>query len=112
MNIQTSFWDEDEHGLARRTDPETSHWAAAEVQANRLETIVAAAIRRAGHRGLIAAELPAATGLPLNTVTPRTRPLVIKGVIFDSGMKRAGPTGKSQIVWVHKNFISDYMSDL
>lgn len=101
MNDQLSFFDEPESGLARRTDPVTSHQAAAEVNATKLEVIVAAAIRRAGPRGLIAAELPEHTGLALNTVTPRTRPLCMKGIIFDSGRKRLGPSNKQQIVWVH-----------
>jgi hypothetical protein len=104
MNDQLGFWPEPESGKARWSDPETSHQAAEKVDATRLEVIVAAAIRRAGPRGLIAAELPEHTGLALNTVTPRTRPLCMKGIIFDSGRKRLGPTNKQQIVWVHEIF--------
>jgi hypothetical protein len=98
---QLSFFPEEDHGLARHTDPPTSHWAAEEVKTTRIEQVVAAAIRRSGSRGLIAAELPEHTGMPLNTVTPRTRPLVAKGIIRDSGEKRPGPSGKNQIVWKH-----------
>lgn len=103
MSTQLDFWDEEPHGLARHSDPPTSHMAAEQVNVTRIEYIVAAAIRRAGSRGLIAAELPDQTGLPLNTVTPRTRPLADKGVIYDSGEKRPGPSGKLQIVWKHNN---------
>jgi hypothetical protein len=104
MNDQLSFFPESEkdQGKARWSDPPTSHAAAEQVNATKLEVIVAAAIRRAGPRGLIAAELPEHTGLALNTVTPRTRPLVMKGVIYDSGEKRPGPSGKQQIVWKHE----------
>jgi hypothetical protein len=91
--------DEQEHGLARRTDPETSHAAAAALDANHCEAAVLRAIEQAADRGLIAAELPAATGLPLNTASARTRPLANKGLICDSGQRRKGPSGRYQIVW-------------
>lgn len=101
MNDQLNFWEEPEYGLARHTDPQTAKDAAQSVRVTHIELIVAAAIRRAGSHGLIAAELPEATGLALNTVTPRTRPLCMKGIIFDSGERRPAPSGRMQIVWKH-----------
>lgn len=85
--------------LARNTDPFTSHEAAALVDLNSAEQAVLQAIIKSGSTGLIAAELPAITGLPLNTASARTRPLVNKGFITDSGEKRKGPNGRRQIVW-------------
>jgi hypothetical protein len=88
-----------ETALARNTDPETSHAAAASVKIQDAEAIVLRAIEAAGDKGLIAAELPGATGLPLNTVSARTRPLANRNMIFDSGERRVGPSGRGQIVW-------------
>jgi DNA-binding MarR family transcriptional regulator len=99
MTEQLSFFDQPKHGLARWSDPGTSHEAAEQVDVTRSEALVLAAIRRSGSRGLIAAELPGATGLALNGATPRTRPLAEKGLIFDSGERRPAPSGRMQIVW-------------
>lgn len=94
-----AFGQPEKHGLARRSDPVTSHWAAEQVDVNRAERLVVEAIRRAGPRGLIADQFPALTGLRLNTATARTRPLCQKGLIYDSGMKRLASSGRLQIVW-------------
>lgn len=97
--MQLSFFDLEEHGRARHTDPETSHEAAEQVDITRAEKLVLDAIRMSGHLGLIAADFPYYTGLPLNSATPRTRPLLEKGLIYDSGERRIAPSGRRQIVW-------------
>jgi hypothetical protein len=101
VDNQLHFWDDEEHGRARHTDPDTSHEAAEQVDVTRAESLVADAIRRSGRHGLIAADLPRLTGLPLNSATPRTRPLMEKGIIYDSGERRVAPSGRRQIVWKH-----------
>src|SRR5262249_58666827 len=90
-------------GLVRNTDPFTSHEAAATVEVTGAEKAVLDALVAAGDSGLIAPELATKTGLPLNTVSARTRPLVNKGLIVDSGETRKGPSGRRQIVWKVKS---------
>lgn len=85
---------------ARHSDPETSHAAAQDMEskANRLESLVLAFLLEY-RGGLTSHELVAATGLNWNTLTPRIRPLVRKGLVMDSGERRVGPCGKKCIVW-------------
>ena len=87
-----------ERGLARRTDPETSHAAASAIDASGLQAVAYEAIIASGERGLINSELVVVTGLDWNTVTPRVRPLVNKGLVYADGT-RPGPSGKKQTVW-------------
>jgi hypothetical protein len=86
---------------ARATDPDTSHLSAAFVRkelANRLEQIVLTALREHPN-GLTNHGLVRVTGIDWNTITPRIAPLVRKGLVFDSGKRREGPTARSCIVW-------------
>jgi Fic family protein len=88
-------------GLARSTDPQTSHEAAISVDANRLEMVVLAEFRNA-KKGLTADELAKRLpGLPLNTITPRIAPLVRKGYLMPTGRRKAA-SGRFQRVleWV------------
>lgn len=88
-------------GLARSTDPETSHDAAKLIDASRLEMIVLEEFRGA-KKGLTADELAKRLpGLPLNTITPRIAPLVRKGYLMPTGRRKAS-SGRSQRVleWV------------
>ena len=87
--------------LARSTDPETSHDAAASIDANRLELIVLEEFRGA-KKGLTAEELSKRLpGLPLNTITPRIAPLVRKGYLIPTGRRKVS-SGRFQRVleWV------------
>lgn len=88
-------------GLARSTDPDTSHESAASVDANRLEMIVLEEFKGA-KKGLTAEELSRRLpGLPLNSITPRIAPLVRKGYLMPTGRRKAS-SGRSQRVleWV------------
>lgn len=85
--------------LARRTDPETSHAAAATVPVTELEAIVLDQIRRAEPYGMTIDELVAMTGLPKVSLSPRLRPLFNKGLVTTCG-KRKGDSGRMQIVWI------------
>lgn len=90
---------------ARASDPGTSHGAAASVrgeEANRVEGMVLDAIR-ASITGLICWEIVERTGLIYSTATPRLKPLVLKGLIRDSGLRRRSPSGRPCIVWVAVN---------
>lgn len=92
-----------EHGRARRDDPETSKDAAKSVLSQRLERMVAKALL--GHsNGLIADELEDVTGLTQNSLTPRTKPMEEKSLIYRSQIdgkleKRPGRSGRMQTVW-------------
>lgn len=87
---------DDAKGLARNTDPVTS-WAAAEtVNASRLMLLVMQALRNGP---MTTEEIAAVTQESLQSITPRMRPLVNKGVVIDSGTRRPGASGRSRIVW-------------
>jgi hypothetical protein len=90
--------DLDPGGAARRSDPDTSKDAAAETRAQRLERIVLDALRKS-EDGLTSEECAAVTQLSLVTVSPRMRPLVRKGKIYESKDRRLNPSGKKAIVW-------------
>ena len=83
--------------LARTTDPETSHEAAARAPTD-LEARVLAVLGRFAN-GATTYELSAAMGESLVTVSPRMRPLVNKYLVEDSGIRRRGESGRNQIVW-------------
>lgn len=87
-------------GLARTTDPETSH-EAAETDVTRLQMIVLREFQHAKN-GLTAEELSdRLPNIPLNTITPRIAPLVRKGYLIPTG-KRMARSGRNQRVleWV------------
>jgi hypothetical protein len=90
------------HGLARRSDPETSHAAAKSVDANRLESVVLGALGR-HPSGLTIHEVADLTGVPFESIGPRFRPLVNKGLIHDSGERRVGRSNRQCIVWRLRN---------
>lgn len=66
----------------------------------RLQRLAAATITGAGEYGLTADELAARLDLDRWTIQPRTTELRRKGIIRDSGRRRANRTGKRAIVWV------------
>jgi len=89
-------------GLARHTDPDTSHEAAASIDANRMEMIVLEEFMSAKN-GLTAEELSdRLPGLPLNSITPRIAPLVRKGYLIPTG-RRKFSSGRSQPVLEYIN---------
>jgi Fic family protein len=88
-------------GLARNTDPATSHEAAESIDATRLEMIVLEEFKKAP-KGLTAEELSdRLPGIPLNTLTPRLAPLKNKGYLQPIG-KRKARSGRNQTVlgWI------------
>lgn len=86
---------------ARITDLVSSKEAAEEMRkskANRLEQLVILALKESPF-GLTNHELVDRTGVNWATITPRVRPLVNKGMVVDSGERRAGASGVRCIVW-------------
>jgi len=86
-----------ECGRARQNDPQTAKDAAKSVEASRLQRIFLETLRRYGPS--TAEEVSERTHILLNSISPRTAPLVKKGLIRDSGERRAGRSGRKQIVW-------------
>lgn len=82
--------------LARRTDPVTSHAAAAVVDARTLEALIVDTLRRHGPR--TTAELADLTGASLVSVSPRMKPLAERGIVVADG-KRKNPSGVRAIAW-------------
>lgn len=66
----------------------------------RLQLAAEQTIRNAGWIGLTADELAARLELDRWSIQPRTSELKRKGLIRDSGQRRANATGKMAIVWV------------
>ena len=66
----------------------------------RLQRAAERTIRDAGWIGLTADELAARLELDRWSIQPRTSELKRKGLIRDSGQRRANATGKMAIVWV------------
>ena len=101
MMTQGNLFDSEmsDHGLARNTDPETSHEAAAKVDANHLEHLVWECL--AQHGPMITEQICAAMGMPWKTVSPRLRPLCNKGWVREAGTAMAS-TGRRVIVWEAK----------
>lgn len=62
--------------------------------------MAAGAIRDAGRHGLTADELAARLDMDRWSIQPRTGALKRKGLIRDSGQRRANCTGKVAIVWI------------
>lgn len=88
----------DPGGLARTSDPATAKDAAAETRARILEKIVLQALAKS-EDGLTSEQCAAATQLSLVTVSPRMRPLVRRGKIYESKDRRPNISGKMAIVW-------------
>jgi len=85
-------------GGCRSDDPATSLAAAESINTTKLEEIVLGELSK--NNGMTSFELAASTGLSLVTVSPRLRPLVRKGAVRDSGIRRTSPSGRNVIVWM------------
>ena len=85
--------------LFRRTDPHTSVLAAASIDASELENVVYEAIKGFGNGGCISDDVCRVLNpLPYNTITPRYRKLLDKGLIEATGETRKAKSGRSQRV--------------
>lgn len=83
-----------------RNGTDTSVDAARSVRSElpRLEALVLGALR-ASPAGATAQELEAMTGLSGNTVRPRLVGLRERGLVEDSGGRRATASGRQAVVW-------------
>ena len=85
--------------LVRREDPDTSHAAAFKVDTTGLESLVYEAIRSFGETGCISDEVrDRLPNYPYSSITARYKALLDKDYIEDTGIRRAGHSGRSQRV--------------
>ena len=84
----------------RQVDTSVAAADALAPKLGRLQRLVQTTIRDVGLAGLTADELAARLEMDRSSVQPRTSELRRKGLIRDSGQRRANATGKKAIVWV------------
>lgn len=85
--------------LHRSDAADTSIAAAKNIEATRLEALVLDAIRNAGNLGVTADELLAMfPEHSYSSITARPAALKRKNLIYDSGERRSGRSGRSQAV--------------
>jgi len=87
--------------VSRNSDPDTSATAAESVRgtrANELESKVLNVLTE-HPEGLTGQEVTDILGMDRVTTSPRFAPLKRKGLIYDSGERRKGPSNRPAIVW-------------
>jgi len=85
-------------GLARNSDPETSHEAAESVDTTALETIVFDVIRQFPNGCIGDDVVQMLPQFGIQTISPRYAPLIRKGFVVDTGEKRKARSGRNQRV--------------
>lgn len=79
-----------EPALARTTDPETSQHAANQVDTTKLENLITLLLQGAGPSGLTTKEMAAKSKLPRDSISPRMKSLIKKGLVLRDTEKREG----------------------
>lgn len=100
----------DDRAYARRSDPETSHEAAAAVTPDLrlLQARVADYAKRKGPTGFTDAELSHDLEDEGSTFRTRRAELTARNIILDCGQRRRwGESTRSRIVWVHRDWVRD-----
>jgi hypothetical protein len=87
--------------VARATDPDTSHRAAAlaSLKAGSNRLLALDALRAAGENGLTDFELESATSIPQTSIGKRRHDLWRLGLVEKTSMRRPAPSGAMAIVW-------------
>lgn len=89
-------------GLARHTDPQTSHEAAKVVKVGKLYLNILEILKEYMYKvppGLTPNQVAETTGLPTNSVSPRFRPMHEKGLVRRTGELRRNLSGTRGAVW-------------
>lgn len=82
--------------LVRTEDPDTSHEAAESVDTPALEALVYSAIYKHPEGCIQDDVLAMYPSKPYSSITARFRALLDKGLIEDTGLRKAGKSGKNQ----------------
>jgi len=93
--------DDDDRAFARDSDPDTSHEAAELMSREkicRLQFIIVKYLRQLGNMGT-SEEVENLSGISLQSLTPRFRPMVKKNILIDSGKRKTGKSGRRRILW-------------
>ena len=85
-------------GLARNTDPETSHDAAESIDTTALEQIVYNVIKQFPNGCIGDDVVKMLPQFGIQTISPRYAPLIRKGWVIDTGEKRQARSGRGQRV--------------
>jgi len=105
MGVRSKFYGDGAY--ARSTDPDTSHAAARSIDAPELEKKIYAVILQYGRQGCIADQVfDQVTSHKPFSISPRFRPLMRKGYIWDTGERRTGEAGRQQRVMAATKFFS------
>ena len=93
MNISSN------RAYARNSDPNTSHMAADDIQPHvtNLQHMVLSALQDNG--AMTTEQVAEYLGINIVSISPRFRPMAIRGVISDTGERRQNKSGRSAIVW-------------
>ena len=98
-DVQVAAWELGWRSVARarNSDPETSHDAARRIshRLTELETLVLSALQEAEYYGATSGEVADATGIDLQSVTPRFAPMAERGLVVRTKSRRDG-----RYVWV------------
>lgn len=88
--------------LARKTDPSTSHAAAADAKrgADTLRARCLSALRELGERGCTDFELADLVGSQQTSAGKRRGELVAAGLVVNSGRTAPAPSGSQAIIWI------------
>lgn len=108
QKIADDLFDTPAFKLARSRDPSTSHDAADQLDVNKMERIVLAAITSFGKEGCISDDVLRI--LPIyrySTITARYKQLKEKGLVFVDTRKRKGASGRGQLVMWAKEFYQE-----
>ncbi|GAC1392030.1 MAG: hypothetical protein NVSMB31_09840 [Vulcanimicrobiaceae bacterium] len=92
-----------ESGIVRNHDPLTSHEAAASLDPQKLGDLQRAIVHILtvmGPNGATTSEIALHVKHPRDSVSPRMKTLVKANLAVDSGLKRAGPSGRAQTIWM------------
>ena len=94
--------------LARRDDPSTSHDAAEQLDVNKMERVVLAAITSFAADGCISDDvLRILPGYRYSTITARYKQLKEKGLVFTDHRKRKAESGRQQLIMWAKEFYQE-----
>lgn len=87
--------------VSRGTDPDTSHAAERSLSKEARSAMMSRLLAAVRERPMTSEEASAAAGITGWQGSKRMSDLANKGLIVDSGARRAGSSGRMQIVWNH-----------
>ena len=84
--------------LSRNSDPITSDLAAEQVHVEHVEGVIVRHLKF-WPAGLTTQELAGSTGLPRDSISPKMKPLELKGLVYRDGTRRVRGSRSATTVW-------------